>query len=337
AYLRPAMKRKNLTLIVKAHVTRIVLENTRAKGVEFVKDGMLFSASTENEVILAGGAFNSPQLLMLSGIGPAGHLREMGIDTIQDLPVGDNLQDHIAAWINWIRREPGDFFHLLRADRIGVAMLRGYLFGSGPASHLPGEVFAFIKTNSALESPDGEFIFRATRPDARVWFPGLISPLPDTYAIRPTLLQPRSRGTVRLTSADPMAAPAIKFNFFSEPQDMKDLLEISRRALDLAARKEIDEFRGAPAGHNGLKNDRDIEDYIRNAGLTVHHPCSTCPAGTVLDAQLRVHGMQGLRVVDASAMPNIVTAHTNACVIMMAEKAADLILGRDILPAAQDA
>src|SRR5690606_3465150 len=132
--------------------------------------------------------------------------------------------------------------------------------------------------------------------------------------IRPTLLQPKSRGTVRLRSADPLASPRIQFNFFSEPQDMADLLEISRRAFDLAARKEIDEFRGAPCGPGEIQSDKDIEDWIRKSALTVHHPSSTCPIGTVLDPQLRVHGVEGLRVVDAAAMPNIVTAHINACV-----------------------
>ena len=331
AYLRPVLKRKNLTVEVCAQATRISIVGKRARAIEYVKDGMQFSASASKEIILAGGAFNSPQLLMLSGIGHADHLKEIGVPVEEDLPVGDNLQDHIAAWINWFRNEPGEMFHLLRADRISIAMLRSYFFGTGPASHLPGSVFAFIKSRSSLDVPDGEFIFRAARPDGRIWFPGIRSPLPDTYAIRPTLLQPKSRGTVRLRSADPMAPPRIHFDFFSEPDDMKNLLEIARQALDLAARKEIDEFRGAPAGHNGLKTDSDIEQYIRNSGLTVHHPVATCPIGTVLDPQLRVHGIEGLRVVDASAMPDIVTAHTNACVIMMAEKAADHILGKPVL------
>ena len=288
-------------------------------------------------MLLAAGAFNTPQLMMLSGIGPSAHLKEMGINTLVDLPVGDNLQDHIAAWFNWLRREPGDFYHLLRADRIALAMLQGYFFGSGPATSLPGASFAFIKTRSELESPDGEFIFRATRPDARPWVPGIYPPLPDTYAVRPTLLQPKSRGTVRLRSTNSADHPRILFDFFAEPDDMTNLLEITQRSLDLAARKEIDEFRGAPfAPTTQMKTKKDMEDWIRKTALTVHHPSSTCPIGAVVDPQLRVLGVEGLRVVDASAMPNIVTAHINACVLMMGEKAADMIRGLPALTAAAD-
>ncbi len=338
AYLRSALKRSNLTLEVNALAARILLQDTHAKGVEYIKNGQTMTAYAAKEVLLAAGAFNTPQLLMLSGIGPAAHLQDMGLTTIADLPVGDNLQDHIAAWFNWLRNEPGDFYHLLRADRIGLAMARGYLFGTGPAASLPGASFAFIKTRSELESPDGEFIFRATRPDARPWFPGIRSALPDTYAVRPTLLQPKSRGTVRLRSHKPEDHVRIKFDFFAEPQDMVDLLEITQRSLDLAARNEIDEFRGAPfAPSTEVKSKKQMEDWIRKTALTVHHPSSTCPIGTVVDPQLRVHGIEGLRVVDASAMPNIVTAHINACVLMMGEKAADMIRGRAPLSAAVSA
>jgi choline dehydrogenase-like flavoprotein len=334
-YLRPALARKNLTLEINALATRIIMQGTRATGIEYRKDGQNLTVIASKEVLLCGGAFNTPQLMMLSGIGPSAHLKEMGIDTLVDLPVGDNLQDHIAAWFNWLRKEPGDFYHLLRFDRISRAMIQGYLFGTGAATSLPGASFAFIKTRSDLESPDGEFIFRATRPDARPWFPGIRPPLPDTYAIRPTLLQPKSRGTVRLRSTDPADHPRIFFDFFREPQDMEQLLEITQRALDLAARKEIDEFRGAPhAPPKEAKTKQDMEDWIRKTALTVHHPSSTCPIGTVVDPELRVHGVESLRVVDASAMPNIVTAHINACVYMMAEKAADMIQGKPPLPAA---
>lgn len=335
AYLKPALKRANLKLEINALATRILMQGSHAKGVEYIKGGQQLTAQARKEVLLCAGAFNTPQLMMLSGIGPSTHLKEMGITTLVDLPVGENLQDHIAAWFNWLRREPGDFYHLLRFDRISLAMAQGYLFGTGPATNLPGAAFAFIKTRGDLQSPDGEFIFRATRPDARPWFPGIRSPLPDTYAIRPTLLQPRSRGLVRLRSVNPAEHPRILFDFFREPQDMEDLLEITRRALDLAACKEIDEFRGAPhAPPKEPKTKQDMEDWIRSTALTVHHPSSTCPIGTVLDPQLRVHGVEGLRVVDASAMPNIVTAHINACVLMMGEKAADMIRGLPPLPAA---
>ena len=335
AFLRPALKRSNLTLEINALTTRVLLNGTKATGIEYTKHGQTHQVHADREVILSAGAFNTPQILMLSGIGHADHLKDMGIDLVADLPVGDNLQDHIAAWFNWFRSEPGEFYKLLRFDRIAMAMAQNYFFGTGPADSLPGAVFAFIKSEPGLDVPDAEFIFRASRPDARPWFPGIRAGLPDTYAIRPTLLQPKSRGTVRLRSSKPDDAPRILFNFFDHPEDMPRLLQITRQALDLAAQKELDEFRGAPSGPvPGAQTDQEMEAWIRKTGLTVHHPACTCPVGSVVDTELRVLGFDGLRVVDASAMPDIVTAHINACVYMMAEKAADLIRGHPLLPPA---
>ncbi len=336
-YLRPALKRRNLSLEVKAHTNRVLMKGTSATGVEYVKDGMVYTAHADKEVLLAAGAFNSPQLLMLSGIGHADHLKQTGIDCIADLPVGDNLVDHIAAWISWHRQEPGEFAKLLRFDRISIAMLRAYFFGTGPATQLPGPLFAFIKSEAGLDVPDGEFIFRMTRPDARPWFPGVRQMLPDAYAIRPTLLQPKSRGTVRLRSANPGDAPRIRFNFFDHPEDMPRLLEIARQSLDLARHSALDPFRGKPFGPpNEIRNDADIEEWIRKSALTVHHPACSCPIGPVLDPSLKVRGIEGLRVVDASAFPSIPTAHINAAVLMMGEKAADMIRGKTPLPVAEN-
>lgn len=336
-YLRPALKRANLSLEVKAHTNRVLMHGTRATGIEYVKDGMTYTAHADKEVLLAAGAFNSPQILMLSGIGHADHLKQTGIDCIADLPVGDNLVDHIAAWISWHRSAPGDFAKLLRFDRISTAMLRAYFLRSGPATQLPGPLFAFIKSEAGLEAPDGEFIFRMTRPDARPWLPGVSPMLPDAYAIRPTLLQPKSRGAVRLRSSNPADAPRIRFNFFDHPEDMQRLLEISRQSLDLARHHALDPFRGKPFGPpNEIRNDADIEDWIRKSALTVHHPACSCPIGPVLDPDLKVRGIANLRVVDASAFPSIPTAHINAAVLMMGEKASDMIRGKPALPAANN-
>ncbi|OGA49171.1 MAG: hypothetical protein A3G25_13430 [Betaproteobacteria bacterium RIFCSPLOWO2_12_FULL_63_13] len=336
-YLRVALKRPNLSLVVNALTGRILFKGTRATGVEYVKDRQAVTVHASSEVLLAAGVFNSPRILMLSGIGPESHLQEMGIDVVSNLPVGDNLQEHIAGWFTWMRNEPGDFARLLRLDRISLAMLQAYFLGAGPAGGLPSSTFAFIKSEGGLDVPDGEFIFRMTRPDARPWVPGIRPMLPDTYGVRPVLLQPRSRGTVRLRSAKPDDPPRILFNFFDHPEDMPRLLKIARLALDVAAQKAMDPFRGKATEPGEIESDRDIEEWIRNSGLTVHHPSCTCPIGTVLDPELRVHGIEGLRVVDASAMPSIVTAHINACVLMMAEKASDLIRGKPPLPEATDA
>jgi len=335
-YLKPALGRPNLTLKVNALTSRVLLNGTRATGVEYVKDGQTFTVQADREVLLAGGAINSPQVLMLSGIGPESHLKEMGVRVVADLPVGNNLQEHVAGWFTWMRNEPGDFAKLLRVDRISLAMLQAYFLGAGPAGGLPSSTFAFIKSEQGLDVPDGEFIFRMTRPDARPWIPGIRPMLPDTFGVRPALLQPKSRGTVRLRSAKPDDPPRILFNFFEHPDDMRRLIKIARLALDVAGQRALDPFRGKATDPAEVKSDRGIEDWIRNSALTVHHPSCTCPIGTVLDAELRVHGIEGLRVVDASAMPTIVSAHINACVLMMAEKASDLIRGKPPLPAATD-
>jgi choline dehydrogenase-like flavoprotein len=223
---------------------------------------------------------------------------------------------------------------MMRVDRAAAAMARAYLFGEGPGTIVPSALFAFVKTDPALDVPDIEFIFRAMSPHPRVWFPVIRPPGDDAYAIRPTLLHPKSRGEVRLRSADPFDPPRIRYNFLTHPEDLPTLVEGARRALDVAAQKPLDEFRGEPCGPGPIKSDRDIEEWIRTTALTAHHPCGTCAIGAALDNELRVLGAQGLRVVDASAMPTLVTAHINACVLMIAEKASDMIRGLPALPAA---
>ncbi len=337
AYLRPALGRPNLALELNAHATRLLLDGTRAVGIEYVRNGRAHSVRADREIVLSGGAFNTPQLLMLSGVGPADHLSAVGIKPVIDLPVGKNLQDHLAAWFNWTRRSPGDFHAVMRGDRIARAMIQAYFLGTGAGTIVPSAVFAFIKTEPGLEVPDIEFIFRATSGTPHIWFPGIRPAFEDAYAIRPTLLHPKSRGEVLLASPDPLAKPRIRFNFLTHPEDLPRLIAGARRALDVAHQKPMDEFRAAPSGPTVMKTDRDIEEWIRNTAITVHHPCGTCAIGAVLDNELRVLGMENLRVVDASAMPTIVSAHINACVLMIAEKASDLIRGLPPLPPQLDA
>ena len=289
------------------------------------------------EVLLTSGVFNSAQLLMLSGIGPADHLRQIGIDPLIDLPVGDNLQDHLAAWFSWTRRGPGYFHSVMRADRIARAMVQAYAFGTGPGTIVPTALFAFIRTSLANDSPDVEFMFRAVSGNPHVWFPGIKAPFQDGYGIRPALLHPKSRGQVRLRSSNAFDKPAIAYNFLTDPADMQTILEGTHRAIDVASRQPLDEYRGALSAPKTLASDKDIEDWFRRTAITAHHPCGTCAIGAVVDPQLRVLGAQGLRVVDASAMPDIVSAHINACVLMMAEKASDMIAGRKALPPALNA
>ncbi len=335
AHLHPALSRPNLSLEVKAHATRILFEGTRAVGVEYRKDDLTHRVYAEKEVIISSGAFNAPQLLMLSGIGPDAHLREHGIETLVDLPVGTNLQDHLAAWFSWARNSPGHFQQLMRFDRMTLAMLQAWFFGTGPATDVPGSLFAFVKTDASLEYPDMEFIFRGTAANAHMWMPGIKPPFEDAFAIRPALMRQKSRGEVLLRSADPFDKPRIHYNFLTHPDDLKTIIKGTRLALEVSNQQQMAQFKGRPIGPPPVKSDADIEEWFRKTAITVHHPCGTCPIGPVLDPQLRVHGTQGLRVVDASAMPSIVGAHINAAVLMIAERGADFIRGLPALPAAQ--
>jgi len=342
AYLKPARKRRNLTVVTGAHVTRLLMSGTRATGVEYAKDTFVERETAAREVILAAGTFATPQLLMLSGIGPAAHLREMGIDVLADLPVGRNLQDHLASQFFFTRPNAGPFRDAMRFDRMALGMIQAYLFGTGVGTVVPGGLHAFIKTRPELAVPDIEFMFRGLPAGAHLWFPGIRKPYLDGYGIRPTLLHPDSRGEVLLRSADPLAAPRIIYNFFTAPNDLPTLREGVKRARDVAWRSPMDPFRGeelAPGPQ--VKTDAEIDAWIRRVSITAHHPAGTCAMGigpdTVLDPELRVRGIEALRVVDASAMPDLVSAHINACVIMMAEKASDVIRGKPPLAPILDA
>jgi 4-pyridoxate dehydrogenase len=343
AYLRPARRRRNLEIETQAHATRVLIEGARARGVEFVRGSRdLVSVRATCEVILCAGTFNSPQLLMLSGIGPAAQLREFGIKPSVDLPVGRNLQDHLGAYLSYERRQPGAFHREMRFDRMAVSMIRAYLFGRGPATVVPGGLHAFIKTRPELAVPDIEFMFRGTSPHPHLWFPLIRPAFVDGFGIRPTLLHPDSRGKILLRSADPRDPPRICYNFFSAPDDIKRLRAAFRMARELAHQSALDPYRGAETNPGDqVHTDADIDAWLRRTIITAHHPAGTCAMGTlpgtVLDPELRVHGVAGLRVVDASAMPDLISAHINACVLMMAEKAADMIRGRAPLPPELDA
>jgi choline dehydrogenase-like flavoprotein len=339
AFLKPARSRPNLTVVTGAHATRVLMQGTRATGVEYLAGGQVQSVSADREVILASGTFNTPQLLMLSGIGPAAHLAEHGIKPAIDLPVGRNLQDHLAVLLMYTRPQPGSFHREMRLDRMSWNMIRAYLFGSGPGTVVPGGLHAFIKTRPEIAVPNIEFMFRGLPPHAHLWMPGWKAPYRDGFGIRPALLHPDSRGEILLRSADPGAPMRIYYNFFTAPNDLPTLREGVRRAREVAQQKAMDAFRGEEyAPGPAVKTDAEIDAFIRRAAVTAHHPCGTCPMGigpdAVLDPDMRVRGTEGLRVVDASAMPDLVGAHINACVLMMAEKASDMIRGREPLPAA---
>jgi 4-pyridoxate dehydrogenase len=336
AFLRPALKRPNLKMDVSVHVTGVTMRGTRAVGVEYARGTTVSKVAADREVIVAGGTFNSPQLLMLSGIGPAAQLREMGIQPVVDLPVGSNLQDHLAAYLSFSRPDAGTFRDVMRFDRMAVAMMQAYFMGAGPGTVVPGGLHAFLKTGPDQAVPDLEFMFRGTAANAHLWFPGIKPPFLDGFGIRPCLLHPYSRGDVRLRSADPRAPVRIFYNFLSDPRDLPRLRDGVRRARDVTFQTPMDRFRGEELSPGlQVRTDDEIDAWLRKVLLTAHHPAGTCAIGPVVDPELRVHGIEGLRVVDASAMPDLVSAHINACVLMMAEKASDMIRGRAALAPAE--
>ena len=262
---------------------------------------------------------------MLSGIGPAGTSRAMGITPVVDLPVGKNLQDHLAVIIFFQRLTESTFRRDMRFDRMALSMIRAYLFGTGPGTVVPGGLHAFVKTRPELAVPDIEFMFRGAPADTHLWFPLVRPAYVDGYGIRPTLLHPDSRGEILLRSADPREPPRIVYNFFSAPNDLPRLREGFKRARDVAYQKPMEPFRGTETSPGEqVKTDAEIDAFIRKTAITAHHPCGTCAMGigpeAVTDPELRVRGVERLRVVDASVMPDLVSAHINACVLMIAEK-----------------
>jgi 4-pyridoxate dehydrogenase len=334
AFLRPALARGHVTLVQNALATRILLDGKRAVGVEYEHGGTTYRALVEREVILSAGVFNTPQLLMLSGIGPADHLREHGIAPVQDLAgVGGNLQDHLAVTVSFARPLPGPFRALMRADRAGMAMAQAYLFGTGPATSLPGGAHAFIRTRDDLPVPDIQFFTRGTSVAADVWFPGWRKPYDDAISLTPVLLHPEARGRLFLRSADPRDKVRVVHNFLTRDNDLRSLRSGIRIARDIAGRGPLDPFRGEEkTPGSSIASDADLDGWIRRTARSAHHPSCTCAMGTgeddVLDTDLRVKGIDRLRVVDASAMPDLVSGNINACVLMIAEKASDLIRGR---------
>lgn len=336
AYLRPAMERGNVTLETRAHVTRVAMEGTRAFGIDYVWQGKATTARARREVLLSAGAFNTPQLLMLSGIGPANHLRDHDIIPVVDLPgVGGNLQDHMSVNVAGTRPDPGLFQKELRADRMAMSMIRAHLFGTGPATMLPGGLHGYLRLSDTSSVPDIQLMFRATTSFPRLWFPGIRKAQPDSCGVRVNLLHPKSRGHLRLRSDDPFARIRLHGQFLTDGDDVRTIREGVRFARDLLAQKTLDGFRGRETAPGPkVSSIAEMENWIRSSCVTVHHPAGTCAMGTgadaVVDGDLRVRGVEALRVVDASVMPDLVSGNINACVVMIAERASDIIAGRSL-------
>jgi 4-pyridoxate dehydrogenase len=293
-------------------------------------------------VILSGGVINSPQLLMLSGIGEPDALRAHGIEVAVELRgVGKNLQDHLSVLADYVRREPGPFVAMMRLDRVAIALARAYCFGTGPASETPSGWTGFVKSRPDVELPDIQFLFRAAPGGAGPYLAPFKPAFADGFSLRAVMLRPESRGDITLASGDPRAPVRIRQNFLAKEADRRTLREGLKLVRRFCATPPLSDFAARElAPGPGIESDADLDAYIRATAATAHHPLGTCkmgPAGdrmAVVDAELRVNGVASLRVVDASVMPDMVGGNINAPVIMIAEKAADLIRGRTALPAA---
>jgi choline dehydrogenase/4-pyridoxate dehydrogenase len=337
AYLRPALARPGLTVETDVLVTRVVLDGKRATGVEYVKhNGGRVTAHAEREVILAAGVINTPQLLMLSGIGDPEDLRPHGISVAAPLKgVGRNLQDHISAGILWRRSAAGPLHARMRLDRIALDLGRTYFRGSGISADPPSGGMAFLKSPLAGELPDVQFLFVAAPLEAKPYLPPFVRPYADAFGCRAVVLRPESRGRLDLVSTDPRQAMRIRQNFLATDKDWATLRAGLRIAREVAEQAPLRPFiAGEIAPGRSRIDDPDLDAHIRATGISVHHPLGTCKMGTgsdemaVVDGQLRVFGIDRLRVVDASVMPDLVGGNINAPVIMIAEKAADMIRGR---------
>jgi len=338
AYLKPALHRPNLEVMQGALTTRVIVERMRAVGVELRRGTETRRVYAGREVILCGGTYNSPQLLQLSGIGAADELQRLGIRVHGELAgVGANLSDHLRAGLQFATREPVTFLRELRADRVAVSLVRWLLFGTGPFATQVSSCNVVIRTDPALGQPDIQLMCNPVRMDAKVWWPLISRHQAHLLTTDAVLLHPRSRGRVSLRSADPAARPRIEFNALSEPDDLATLrrgLRAARHIYGTPPQADLIEREVMPGAD--VNTDAALDAHIRATASMTQHPVGTCSmaagAGRVVDSELRVLGIDGLRVADASIMPTVPGGNTYGAVLMIAERAADLIRGRTLPP-----
>ncbi|MDB5397305.1 MAG: glucose-methanol-choline oxidoreductase [Rhodospirillales bacterium] len=332
AYLSPARKRPNLTVVTETHVTRVLFEGVRAVGVEYCRGGQSVQARVAREVILSAGAINSPQLLMLSGIGDGDHLKAHGIDTLVDLKgVGRNLQDHLAGAVKFGCTVPISLYNYMSPVAGALALGQYVLFRTGPLASGGMEAIAFVKSRVDLAEPDLKFHFAM----ALYQNNGREFVRRHGFFAHINVVRPESRGRISLASADPAAPPVIDPNFLAAESDRVALREGIRIARNVFMQKPFDPYRAEEIAPGlDVQNDAEIDAYISSQAEMDYHSVGTAKMGSdamaVVDNRLRVHGVEALRVVDASVMPTLVGGNTNMPVIMAAEKASDLILGRSL-------
>ncbi|KML19744.1 MULTISPECIES: GMC family oxidoreductase [Burkholderia] len=327
-YIAPIRGRKNLTVITDAIASRILFDGDRAVGVEYLVGKKPKKLHASQEVILCGGAFNSPHLLQISGIGDPVHLQSIGVPVVHALSgVGKNLQDHVGCGLKQRITQPLSLLKHLNILNSASAVAKYMATKTGPAAYHGVEALAFVKTRPEVVAPDVQFHLNMIMYEdhgRKIFYEEGIMPYFN-------ISRPQSRGTVMARSSDPFALPSIDPNFFSVPDDIRVMRDGLRIARELMSQKAFDPYRGEEFGPGtGVTSDKDLDEYLKNKSESVYHPVGTCKMGldddAVVDARLRVRGLRGLRVVDASIMPNLTSGNTNAPTIMIAEKAADMIL-----------
>ena len=326
-YLHPIKQRQNLTLITNIQVSKIIIENSSAIGVEIKNKNKLEKIFAEKEVLLSAGAINSPQILMLSGIGPEEELKNHGINVISALNgVGENLQDHLETYVQYECTKPVTLYSTFNPINMALIGLQWFLFKKGIAAHSNLEIGGFIRTNEMVNYPNMQYHF----------FPSLVidhgrqNPSCHAFQAHVGPMRPTSRGFVKLKSSNPIDSPRIQFNYMQTDHDLNEMREGIRIARDIFHQKAFDHYRGKEISPGeDINSDDDLNNFIRSKGDTAYHPSCTCKMGnddmSVVDQDLNVYGVERLRVIDASIMPNIVSGNLNATTVMIAEKASDLI------------
>jgi choline dehydrogenase len=335
AYLRPAMNRPNLRVLTHALATRIVFDGRRARALEYTHGGSAHRVELGAEVILSGGPINSPQLLKLSGIGPAAELRALGIDVVHDLPgVGENLQDHLEFYFQVACKEPITLYSSINMWSRALIGARWLLRkdGLGATNHF--ETCGFIRSRPGVAYPDIQYHFLPMA----VAYDGSTLAQEHGFQAHVGPMRSKSRGWVRLASTNPLDKPRILFNYLSEPDDWTEMRACVRLTREIFAQASFDPYRGREIQPGAsVQTDEQIDAFIRAKVESAYHPSCSCKMGTaqdpmaVVDPETRVHGLEGLRVVDSSIMPSVTTGNLNAPTIMLAEKAADHILGKGML------
>jgi choline dehydrogenase len=324
-----AARHHGLRIFGNTVVNRILFsEQRRAVALVCVRDGRPLTIRARREIVLSAGAYGSPAIMLRSGIGPAEELAAVGIPLVSDQPfVGRNLFDHPRIALEYVRRNPSQIHKTLRYDRLIMALTRAALFGTGPATQPLAAAHLFARTRPALPAPNVQALFRLFNPRLRPRLPLAPPGEGDTFGFVICLLRPESRGQVKLAAPDPHAPPEIRHNFLASTEDLRQLVEGGRMLRTVASSPLLGEHAdGEILPGDDCRSEDEWADFVRSTADTIFHPGGTCAMGTVTDADLSVRGVTGLRIADASVMPLPVSGNTNAAVMMIAERASDLIL-----------